>query len=372
MRGGILATLCLALVPLLTGCAGREDLVSRPADRPAVQVRTIFVGSTRAVDPDTRQFTAERGQGLTLARYAVSVPRDRRPGSVTRPLPHELGDPNRHFLIDSARLYDSPQDFTGEIAPLLRADRHREAVIFVHGFNNTFAESLYRFAQIAADVDLPGLAIHYAWPSAGNALVYARDRDSTLIARDGLETLLRQVRAAGAERIVLVGHSMGALLVMETLRQIAIAEGSRGLPPGLAVVLASPDIDLQVFRAQAARIGQLPQPFVIFASPDDAVLRLSALLTAEESRLGSLADLQALSDLEVTVVDVSAFRDAQPHFVAATSPLLLRLLHRVTDLDAALSDERARMGIFEGTVLSLRRATRIVLSPVAEVAVRVR
>ena len=366
---GLLMLAGIALV--LAGCAQREDLVARPADREAVQLRTILVASTRAVDPETRRFTSDRGTGVTFARYVVSVPPDRRPGRVTRPLPQEIGDPNRHFLVDSARLFESRAAFVQELAPQLRADRHREAVIFVHGFNNTFAESLYRFAQISADLELPGVAIHYAWASAGNALVYARDRDSTLIARDGLEDLLRAVRSAGAQRIVLVAHSMGAHLVMETLRQMAIADGP-GRTADLAVILVSPDIDLQVFRAQAERIGQLPQPFLIFASPSDAVLRLSALLTSEVARLGSLADMEALADLDVTVIDVSGFRDAQPHFVPATSPILLQLLSRVSEVDAALGDERARMGLLPGTVLTFRQATRIVLSPVAEVVVRTR
>ena len=102
----------------------------------------------------------------------------------------------------------------------------RDAVIYVHGFNNTFSEGLYRIAQLSKDLDMPGVTAHYSWPSAGNPLGYVADRDSSLFARDGLERLMQEVVASGAERIVLVAHSMGSALTMEALRQIAT--GNRG------------------------------------------------------------------------------------------------------------------------------------------------
>jgi esterase/lipase superfamily enzyme len=61
---------------------------------------------------------------------------------------------------------------------------------------------------------------------------------------------------------------------METLRQIAI-DGRSGLLGRIGtVVLILPDPDVDVFRAQALRIGALPQPFLIVTSPRDRVLAL--------------------------------------------------------------------------------------------------
>ena len=358
---------CLTALSV-TSCGDREQLVARPEASAPGEIRSVFVGSTRAIDPATRLFTRDRGTLLALARYDISVPPRREPGRVSRPRPGEMGNPDRHFLVENARLYPDDRAFRSEIGSLLRHDPHGEAVVFVHGFNNTFADSLLRFAQLGADIDLPGVAVHYAWPSAGSPLAYARDRDSALLARDGLETLLRAIEAAGARRTIVVAHSMGAQLLMETLRQMAISAGSAGLPPQLAVILISPDIDVEVFRSQARRIGRLPHPFLIFASDRDRTLRLSAFITGEQARLGSQVDLDTLSDLDVTVIDVSAFSDAEPHFAPATSPLLLQMLGRVAEIDAALEDERARIGLVPGTVLTLQRATQVVLSPMAAIA----
>ena len=131
----------------------------------------------------------------------------------------------------------------------------QEAVVFVHGYNNGFAKAAYRHAQVAWDYELKGPQIHFSWSSAANPFEYTYDRDSVLIARDALATLLRRLLREDGLRVSLVGHSMGGLLIMETLRQIALS-GDRALLDRLsATTLISPDIDMDLFRAQAHALG---------------------------------------------------------------------------------------------------------------------
>lgn len=236
----------------------------------------------------------------------------------------------------------------------------------MHGFNNTFAEGTYRIAQMAHDLDLPGTVVHYSWPSAAEPLGYAYDRDSALFARDGLEELLKSVQAAGPRRIILVAHSMGSALLMETLRQVAIRGDNALLARIGGVVLISPDIDVDVFRSQAKDIGRLPQPFVVFTSRRDRVLRLSARLSGQTDRLGTLADLDRVADLPITLLDTAAFNSGDGHFNVGNSPALLRLLERIASVDDAMgSDVSGRTGLLPGAVLTVQNATRIILQPEA-------
>src|SRR5690606_23831870 len=131
----------------------------------------------------------------------------------------------------------------------------RDVVLFIHGYNNTFAEGLYRFAQIEHDLNLPGVPMHFSWPSRGQPLAYAADRDSVLYSRDGLERSIEIAAQAGGKTI-LVAHSMGAALLMESLRQMAIAGKRDTLDRIGAVVLLSPDIDVGLFRMQVRTIGR--------------------------------------------------------------------------------------------------------------------
>ena len=118
-----------------------------------------------------------------------------------------------------------------------------------------------RTPELGHDLKVQGVLVHYSWPSRANALGYVYDRDSALFGRDGLEVLIRDVEAAGARNVIVVAHSMGGALVMETLRQMAIAGDRHSLERIRCVILMSPDIDLDVFHEQAVKIGKLPGPF---------------------------------------------------------------------------------------------------------------
>ena len=190
---------------------------------------------------------------------------------------------------------------------------------------------------------------------------------TALFARDGLEELILTVQAAGAKRVVLVAHSMGSALLMESLRQMAIRGETRALAGISGVMLISPDIDVDVFRAQAGAIPHLPQPFVVFTSEKDRVLRVSARLTGQKDRLGTLTDLTRVADLPITLLDTAAFDSRAGHFNMGDSPSLLRLMDGIISVNASFGNEQAgRLGLLPGAVLTVQNATRVVLSPVAQ------
>lgn len=366
-------TLVLGLsAAALSGCAPRARIVLVPGAATAGAVREVFVATTRQAG-ENGENSALRAPQIGFARYLVSVPPVHESGEIELPRRGQAADPARHFVTAGFERYGSAPEFRAALSAALRATPRggREAVVYVHGFNNTFAEGVYRTAQIGHDLQVPAVAVHYAWPSAAQPLNYAYDRDSALFARDGLERLLEELRAAGARHVTLVAHSMGAQLSMETLRQIEIGGEGRVRRLVQAVVLFAPDIDVELFRAQALRIGRLPDPFVIFTSRRDGVLLLSARLTGQRARLGNLQDFGAVADLDVILLDVSAFSDGSAfnHFSAASSPTLLSLFSSIGAVEAALGGERAgRAGLFPGTVLTLQNATAIILTPVAAVA----
>ena len=366
-------TLAIFLVVLgLAACEPRGEIVVAPEAARANPVETVFIGTTRGTDSESgKEFSKERSQSTRYARLDIAIPPDRRPGEIRWTPPRREPDPRTEFLTTREELYAGAPGFRADLARALAQERRetREAVIFVHGFNTTFAEGAYRLAQLGHDLDLDGALVHYSWPSLGHPLGYAYDRDSALFARDGLETLLDQVVAAGAERVLIVAHSMGSALTMETLRQLAIS-GNSGVQRRIAgVVLISPDIDVDVFRAEAMRIGTLPQPFLIFTSKKDRALALSARLSGQSDRLGNLTDVAEVADLNVTLLDTTAFSTGVGHFNAGDSPALLAILGGIADVDTALAaSQTGRTGLLPGAVLTVRGATRIVLAPVTAIS----
>lgn len=362
--------LAICLVAL-TACAPRGAITVYPAADEVGAVEEIFLATTRKFEVEKDTFGAMRSEQETFGRFAISVPPDRKLGAITFPRRAEKPDPRQHFLTVEQELHKDAAAFRKKLSTALKdlPRGKREAVIYVHGFNNTFAEGLYRIAQLSHDLDMPGVTLHYSWPSAGNPLGYVSDRDSAMFARDGLEQLMHEAEAAGAERIVLVAHSMGSSLTMEALRQVAIRGDRRLMGKMGGVILISPDIDVDVFRMQARTYGALPQPFLIFGSDRDRLLTLSARITGQPERLGNLRDISRVADLDVTFLDTKAFSAGAGHFNLGDSPALLQLMQRIGEVDQAFgADQTGRVGLLPGVVLTVQSATQIVLAPVAVVA----
>ena len=360
----------ILLLVLLIGCTPRGQMVLYPQAVSVGDEKTVFVGTTRLLDPETGGFGNLRSKTPVFAKYDISIPPDRALGVISWPPKGRAPDPTRDFLTTDQTIFSDATAFRAALHAGLGAQGRgtREAVVFVHGFNNNFAEGLFRIAQLSHDLDVPGVAVHYSWPSAAKPLGYAYDRDSALFARDGLQALLQEVTAAGAERILIVAHSMGAALTMETLRQIAFQHDDRLMSRIRGVVLISPDIDVDVFHAQAVAIPVLPQPFIIFTSRRDRALMLSARLTGQRDRLGNLADVSEVADLKVTVLDVGAFSTGTGHFNVGDSSALIKILARLGEInDAFDTDPSGRAGLLPGAVLTVQNATQIILSPVVAI-----
>lgn len=353
-------------VSFLMACTPRGAITVFPDAAEIGQVRSIFVGNTRGINADGT-FNNKRADHISFHRYDISVPPEHEAGKIDWPRANP--DPPRHFLTTRIDHFPSKTNFKSELEKSLHArpKGQREIVLFVHGFNNNFAEGIYRLAQLSNDMDLPNPTIHYSWPSAANPLGYIYDRDSLLFARDGLEELIKAVKSAGAEQILLVGHSMGTLLIMETLRQMAIANRQGFKRDISGVVLISPDIDVDLFRRQVAKTGPLPQPFIIFTSKKDRALQLSARLSGKHKRLGNVQDIAELENLQITLIDITRFSSgATGHFTAATSAALLKMFKRMHGVDAAFRTARAgRTGLLPGTILTVQQATKIILAPIA-------
>ncbi|MCB1407123.1 MAG: alpha/beta fold hydrolase [Rhodobacteraceae bacterium] len=360
-------TVLLFVLTLMAACAVREQVDFLDGPAPGALWRPVLVATTRGPDPTQPIPGWSRDEQVTYGRYTVSIPSQRELGEIPRQRDRASADPARHFMLADAQTLSS-----GAFRDAVRANlsqqppTEQEAVIFVHGFNTAFIEGVYRTAQLANDLRIPGVMLHYSWPSLGAPLAYAHDRDSALFARDGFIDMLHQVRAAGPRRIIVIGHSMGAHLVMESLRQMALTNDPALSALG-GVFLISPDVDIELFRRQVHVIGTLPQPFVIITSQRDRVLTLSARLTGQTSRLGNIADARQVEGLGVTLLDVSAFGEGAGHFTVGSSPALIGLLDQMQAVNTALAGEASgSLPLLPATILTLQNTTQVILQPMTE------
>ncbi len=314
--------ICLVSLALVAACTTR-DTAMRAEPHPQGHIQPVYIATTRPLDNTGPAFGVERAKTLNYFRVDVSVPPTHEVGKIewARGTP----DASTDFVVTDTHVFP---DGPSMVRSLRRATPQRETLVFIHGYNNTLSEAMYRLAQIRADFNDRNPALLFSWPSAGDPRGYIYDRDSVLFARDDLEQVLQQLTAVPGERLVLLAHSVGSHLVMEVLRQAAIRGDRRLLNRIDGVVLMSPDIDPDLFRRQAEAVGTLPQPFLIFASKGDRALGLSALLSGRKPRLGVVDDPRNVEGLKVQVVDFSEVSDGKSlnHIVPVTSPSAIRLL----------------------------------------------
>ena len=322
-RSSIHWAVIATLAVILPGCATRPgpEVLTPVAIAPGVKTLQVYVATTRErQSPSENVFTANRANALNFAKFAVSVPPNHKPGEVEIPAgPRDLQ--TSFAVVDQAVM--SEADFNRAVAPQGTPRRKKQKVfVFVHGFNNNFQESLFRLAQLQADAKIDGIPILFSWPSQAQVAAYATDQDAASYSRDYLMTLLTMLtRSPEVGDILVVGHSMGAMLTADALQQLR-AEGKNQVIARLGrVVLAAPDINAQTFRAQAQAIGLLKPPLLVLVSKDDGALQMSSFLSGGGvARTGAL-DVnnpivqEAALKAKVQVVDISQLesRDGMKH-----------------------------------------------------------
>lgn len=317
------------LTLLLAACSSDQHVMLPVAVDPGrAKPVNMLVATTRQPSSDrSLMFTGERGEGVSLANVVVSVPpADRRqPGTIQWPS-GKRPDPASSFVTLAAG--DMPE---AEVPAWFRreAGPRRRALIFVHGFNNGFADATYRLAQLSHDLGTQAAPVLFTWPSKGSALDYVYDRESTIYSRSALANLLKAAIASrDVGEIVIVSHSMGSWLTMEALREIGLRAG-RLSPKVKTVVLASPDIDVDVFRRQVLEMGPTRPKFLLVSSRHDVALALSRFVAGDIDRLGA-ADLRThralLERYGIELVDATDTKQADPlgHNAFAESGQLLR------------------------------------------------
>ena len=349
----------LSLAACLSGCAGRAEGVLVPTAEAATaagpQVDMLVATTRSPAEEPGILFSGERGTGLKITDIAVSIPPDanRKVGEVQWPkkLP---ADPAREFA--TARV--APVDAAGARRWLVRhLPPSGRVLVFVHGFNNRYEDAVYRFAQIVHDSKADVAPILFTWPSRASIFDYNYDKESTNYSRDALEEMLDSIADNPKVReVTVMAHSMGSWLTVEALRQMAIRDG-RVSPKIQNVILASPDLDVDVFGQQYRALGSSRPDFTLFVSRDDRALQLSRRISGNIDRLGLIDPTvepyrTQFEAAGISIIDLTALQSGDPlnHGKFAQSPQVVQLIGTRLLTGQAITDSNIGLGDRIGAV----------------------
>lgn len=255
-------------------------------------------------------FGPERADALSLGLVRVHVPDDHRIGNIELPsrgfqlwgytFAKEKADPHKHFILKSVELLNRTQWKD------LAASKGDEALIFVHGYNNSFDDAVYRTAQVVWDLQYKGTAVLFSWPSHGQTLQYEWDRNSALIARAHFIELIKLLqREAGIKKVHVLAHSMGNLVVLDALYNYA--QTPEPLKIG-QLVMAAPDVDRDQYKQAISKASHIIGGMTLYASSADKAMRISRAL-ATQTRAGDVVGGKPIVVPGVDAIDVTAMGD---------------------------------------------------------------
>ncbi len=237
--------------------------------------------------------------------------------------------------------------FQGALAERLAQAPQKDVYVFVHGYNNTFEDAVFRAAEVWHFLGRSGVPVVYSWPAGfGGLRGYARDRESGEFTVFHFKYFLRMVAGApGVERVHVIAHSRGTDVAISALRELHIAYQAQGKETREELklenlVLAAPDLDEDVFlqRFVAENLLRAARRTTVYTRTNDVALELADVAFASRRRVGMLgprdfspharAVLAKLPNLQFVDCQVTHFSTSHDYVFAhpaALSDLILVL-----------------------------------------------
>lgn len=269
--------------PTVDRASARPVAAEKFASADAVEIVTYYAtnrkrGAETASPSET--YANERGGTLSFGRAVVSIPRAHTPGTVERPQLWKFErtpDASKHFILKSVAPL-ATDAARSDMANHLKAAPEKSLLVFVHGYNNGFEDAALRTAQLAYDLQFPGIPFFYSWPSANRVRAYLQDEETARLSEGVFESVLRELSALPVQSIYIVAHSMGNRVVGHGLQRYVNAGGKTDRIKEL--LLAAPDINAEIFKDEILpRLSEMRGTrTTIYASSSDVALIASKVV----------------------------------------------------------------------------------------------
>ena len=281
----------VALSSLKPAAPGSEALPKAlPSTAPpnTATVRVFFGTDRKPLTFGQAIFSDEPPEGvsdLVLGWCTVSVPRTEhhRIGRVDRPTFWTVNfynwfeNPDRHFII-TRRDIANEEGFWSSVQSVVAKGDDKQILLFVHGYNVSFDDAVYRTAQLALDLRFQGASILYSWPSNGRTLRYVADKDRSLATLGSFKTFLRQLsQQSGARTVHVIAHSMGNNSLVHALAELEREEKGNA-PHFRQIIMAAPDVDRREYARLADAFQSSADHITLYAADNDRALIASETL----------------------------------------------------------------------------------------------
>ncbi len=232
-------------------------------------------------DPDPNLFFGEKLNELSTGKCIINIPKGHEIGEIERPrkiLWWQFNEnKDKHVTLDSIVEIGS-KDFYSMMKKDVLHTKNQSCLLFVHGYNTTFAEAAWRTGQIAYDMPFNGLTGFFSWPSSGRTLDYFSDIEKADSSVDIFEKFISElIVKSEIKKLHIVAHSMGNRVVTAALKSLSQKTDLKHQLDSIhQIVLAAPDLDQIVFQQSfLPTLRNLGKSRTLYASDKDKAMRIS-------------------------------------------------------------------------------------------------
>ncbi len=246
----------------------------------------------------------------------------------------------------------NPKEYAASFSPLMQQSEFfrnialqaaaypnkKSLLVFVHGFNNSFREDIYKTAQLSYDTQFLGVPVMFDWPATTPRIDliggYITDLSQVAGSESHLEDFLESLATtSGGATINIVAHSMGNFLLLETLDRM---RAEHRLPQLGQIVLAAPDIDSGRFKAIVDPLlaTHMIARVTLYGSNKDLAMTLSKRAHRGTAAVGSMPPAPKVDGIDKIDVSNLPMNIIGHDYFITTRPVL-------NDIGALLSDGTA-------------------------------
>ena len=276
---------------LLSGCATLFD--KSPAESAPIVSSKVFYGTNRARDDirDPESFYGGlRGQ-IEVGEVLLSVPEKADTAILEKVTPL------------------STEDYLNSLQQAVQTSTSRALFVFIHGYNRSFSLVAGSVAMFHQNVAFNGVPVFWSWPSVNNPAGYVEDRNNINWSRPHLSSFLRQlIENTGAEKVHLLGHSMGAFALVDAFLNNPLPDNFDLSKIGEFVLLA-PDIDTEVFRRDfGPKLVEAGLKITLYTSSNDKAMASSRAINGYSRAGDSFEGAVVVPGIET--IDATAANDS--------------------------------------------------------------
>jgi esterase/lipase superfamily enzyme len=208
----------------------------------------------------------------------------------------------------------------------------KNLLVFVHGYNVTFAEAARRTAQMKHDLGFDGPAIFFSWPSKGRAEAYPSDEADVEWAQPDLKEFLKEVAGkTRARNIYLLAHGMGNRALAKAYIYL-VSERPEMKKLFREVIMVAPDMDSDLFKRDIApALAASSVRTTLYSSSRDPALRASDKFQNYPRAGDSGSNLilyEGIETIDATNVSTALGKGSQP---AGKGSVLADIYHLIRD-----------------------------------------